>query len=135
MVNIYNNIFQYAKEYITTNSTYDPYVLKATPEESKVFPLVIITQTNDYFRDETLKKTEKQNVLSYEINIFAKDTTVNRQTIIEELVYIVNDVFENKIGFRRIQAESIPNIDLSVDRFVLEYEGVFDEKTNKIFRK
>lgn len=135
MVNIYNDIFQYAKEYITTNSTYDPYVLKATPEESKVFPLVIITQTNDYFRDETLKKTEKQNVLSYEVNIFAKDTTVNRQTIIEELVHIVNDVFENEIGFRRIQAEPIPNIDLSVDRFVLEYEGVFDEKTNKIFRK
>ena len=135
MVNIYNDIFQYAKEYITTNSTYDPYVLKATPEESKVFPLVIITQTNDYFRDETLKKTEKQNVLSYEVNIFAKDTTVNRQTIIEELVHIVNDVFENEIGFRRIQAAPIPNIDLSVDRFILEYEGVFDEKTNKIFRK
>lgn len=135
MVNIYNDIFQYAKEYITTNSIYDPYVLKATPEESKVFPLVIITQTNDYLKDETLKKTEKQNMLSYEVNIFAKDTTVNRQTIIEELVQIVNDVFENEIGFRRTQAEPIPNIDLSVDRFVLEYSAVFDEKTNKILRK
>lgn len=135
MVNIYNDIFQYAKEYITTNSTYDPYVLKATPEESKVFPLVIITQTNDYLKDETLKKTEKQNTLSYEVNIFAKDTTVNRQTIIEELVQVVNDVFENEIGFRRTQAEPIPNIDLSVDRFVLEYSAVFDEKTNKILRK
>ena len=135
MVNIYNDIFQYAKEYITTNSIYDPYVLKATPEESKVFPLVIITQTNDYLKDETLKKTEKQNMLSYEVNIFAKDTTVNRQTIIEELVQIVNDVFENEIGFRRTQAEPISNIDLSVDRFVLEYSAVFDEKTNKILRK
>lgn len=135
MVNIYNDIFQYAKEYITTNSTYEPYVLKATPEESKVFPLVIITQTNDYLKDETLKKTEKQNTLSYEVNIFAKDTTVNRQTIIEELVQVVNDVFENEIGFRRTQAEPIPNIDLSVDRFVLEYSAVFDEKTNKILRK
>ena len=135
MVNIYNDIFQYAKEYITTNSTYDPYVLKATPEESKVFPLVIITQVNDYLRDETLKKTEKQNELSYEIEIFAQDTTVNRQTIVEELVKLVNDVFEDGIGFRRTQATPIPNIDLSVDRYLLEYEGVFDEKTNKIFRK
>ena len=135
MVNIYNDIFQYAKEYITTNSTYDPYVLKATPEESKVFPLVIITQVNDYLRDETLKKTEKQNVISYEIEIFAQDTTVNRQTIVEELVTLVNDVFENDIGLRRTQATPIPNIDLSVDRYLLEYEGVFDEKTNKIFRK
>lgn len=135
MTNIYNNIFQYAKEYITTNSIYNPYVLKATPEESKVFPLVIITQRNDYLKDETLKKTEKQNVLSYEIEIFARDTSVNRQTIIEELVKLVNDVFEDDIGFRRTQASPIPNIDLSVDRFVLEYEGVFDEKSNKIFRK
>lgn len=135
MTNIYNNIFQYAKEYITTNSIYNPYVLKATPEESKVFPLVIITQRNDYLKDETLKKTEKQNVLSYEIEIFARDTSVNRQTIIEELVKLVNDVFEDDIGFRRTQASPIPNIDLSVDRFVLEYDGVFDEKSNKIFRK
>lgn len=135
MVNIYDDIFQYAKEYITTNSTYDPYVLKATPEESKVFPLVIITQVNDYLRDETLKKTEKQNVISYEIEIFAQDTTVNRQTIVEELVKLVNDVFEDDIGLRRTQATPIPNIDLSVERFLMEYEGVFDEKTNKIFRK
>ena len=135
MTNIYNNIFQYAKEYITTNSIYEPYVLKATPEESKVFPLVIITQRNDYLKDETLKKTEKQNVLSYEIEIFARDTSVNRQTIVEELVKLVNDVFEDDIGFRRTQASPVPNIDLSVDRFVLEYEGVFDEKSNKIFRK
>lgn len=135
MVNIYDDIFQYAKAYITTNSTYDPYVLKATPEESKVFPLVIITQVNDYLRDETLKKTEKQNVISYEIEIFAQDTTVNRQTIVEELVKLVNDVFEDDIGLRRTQATPIPNIDLSVERFLMEYEGVFDEKTNKIFRK
>ena len=135
MVNIYNDIFQYAKEYITTNSQYNPYVLKATPEESKVFPLVIITQVNDYLKDETLKRTEKQNSLSYEIEIFAQDTSVNRQTIIEELVSLVNNVFENDIGFRRTQATPIPNIDLSVDRFLMEYEGVFDEKTNKIFRK
>ena len=135
MVNIYNDIFQYAKEYITTNSIYEPYVLKATPEESKVFPLVIIRQINDYLRDETLKKTEKQNSLSYEIEIFAQDTTVNRQTIVEELVKLVNDVFEDDIGFRRVQATPIPNIDLSVDRFYMEYEGIFDEKSNKIFRK
>lgn len=135
MVNIYNDIFQYAKEYITTNSIYEPYVLKATPEESKVFPLVIIRQINDYLRDETLKKTEKQNSLSYEIEIFAQDTTVNRQTIVEELVKLVNDVFEDGIGFRRVQATPIPNIDLSVERFYMEYEGIFDEKTNKIFRK
>ena len=135
MVNIYNDIFQYAKEYITTNSQYNPYVLKATPEESKVFPLVIITQVNDYLKDETLKRTEKQNSLSYEIEIFAQDTSANRQTIIEELVSLVNNVFENDIGFRRTQATPIPNIDLSVDRFLMEYEGVFDEKTNKIFRK
>ena len=135
MVNIYNDIFQYAKEYITTNSQYNPYVLKATPEESKLFPLVIITQVNDYLKDETLAKTEKQNSLSYEIEIFAQDTSVNRQTIIEELVSLVNDVFENDIGFRRTQATPIPNIDLSVDRFLMEYEGVFDENKNKIFRK
>lgn len=135
MVNIYNDIFQYAKEYITTNSIYEPYVLKATPEESKVFPLVIIRQINDYLRDETLKKTEKQNSLSYEIEIFAQDTTVNRQTIVEELVKLVNDVFEDDIGFRRVQATPIPNIDLSVERFYMEYEGIFDEKSNKIFRK
>lgn len=135
MVNIYNDIFQYAKEYITTNSQYNPYVLKATPEESKLFPLVIITQVNDYLKDETLKRTEKQNSLSYEIEIFAQDTSVNRQTIIEELVSLVNDVFENDIGFRRTQATPIPNIDLSIDRFLMEYEGVFDENKNKIFRK
>ena len=135
MVNIYNDIFQYAKEYITTNSQYNPYVLKATPEESKLFPLVIITQVNDYLKDETLAKTEKQNSLSYEIEIFAQDTSVNRQTIIEELVGLVNHVFEDDLGFRRTQAMPIPNIDLSVDRFEMEYTGVFDEKSNKIFRK
>ena len=135
MVNIYENIFQFAKEYITTNSIYNPYVLMATPEESKVFPLVIITQVDDYLKDETLSKTEKQNGLTYEIEIFAQDTTTNRQVIIQELVSLVNKVFEDDMGFTRTQSTPIPNIDLSIDRFLMRYEGVYDEKSNKIFRK
>lgn len=134
MVNIYDDIFQYAKEYIVEHSQYNPYVLKATPEESKVFPLVIITQENDYLIDETLERTEKQNELRYQIEIFARDSSVNRQVIIEELTTLVNEVFENQIGFKRISNMPLPNIDLSVDRQELEYTGVFDELRNKIFR-
>lgn len=131
---IYNSMLQVAREYIQSNSEYSPYVLPTTPENSKIFPLVIIEQANDPLHSETLDKKEQKFRMVFEINIFTQDKTPTDKTVIaEELTELVNDVFEEQFGMRRTNNAPIPNIDDSVYRKHLIYRGIYDIEQNKMY--
>lgn len=134
--NIFNSMFAVAKQYIITNSMYSPYVLPLNPENSKIFPLVVIEQIDDPMIRETLDKKEKKYQITIEINIFAIDNTTTDKTIIaEELTYLVDEVFEDTLGMRRTENAPIPNIDDLVYRKHLRYKGIYDLEQNKMYDK
>ncbi len=135
MPDVYNGIFKDVQKYIKANSKYNPFVYKDTPQEQNKFPLVIIKQIDDPLYDENLDKTDQKFDLVYEIEIYTinKDN-IARQLITDELVKLVNDIFDTKYGFARKTNKPVPNIDLNVDRRHMRFEAKIDEN-NIIYRR
>jgi len=131
MPEVYDEIFDYAEKYIKDNSKYAPIILVTPPEETKVFPLIVITETNNILADETLKKSESQYRLEYEIEIYAIDKgNIPKEIIIQELKKLVNEVFDNHYGMLRRACIPTPNADRNVNRLYMRYSALIDE--NKI---
>lgn len=134
MPNVYDEIFQYAKKYIKEQSKYSPTVLKSTPP-SKKFPLILIKQTKDNLYSENLDKTDQRFNLSYEIEIYSMDKgTIAKQIITDELVGLINDVFDEHYGMNRRFNKEVPNADADVFRWVMRYAGKIDEN-KRIYRR
>ena len=74
---------------------------KDTPPNKK-FPLVIVKEIRDNLYDENLDKTDQRFRIGYEIEIYAvnKDN-VAKQTITNELIKLINDVFDEHYGMNR----------------------------------
>ena len=130
MPEVYDQIFQYAKQYIKEKSKYSPKVLKNTQYDKKI-PFISIKEIRDDLYDENLDKTDQRFNIGYEIKIY----TINKgrtakEEIAEELKNLVNDVFDTHYGLRRTFNKEIPNVDLNVFRWGMRFEGKIDE--NKI---
>ena len=136
--NIYNNMFQYAKQYIKQKSIYSPEVLKNAPTENDIFPLVIIPQCKIILDEETLKYGEKKYQIIFEIELYSTDKSigtkkVSRNTIIQELEELVYDVFEEHYGLLGEKPEIRPNADINVARESIKFTGKI--KNNIIYRR
>ena len=135
MPDVYDEIFDYAADYIKTNSSYSPKVLTQAPEETKVFPLVVIQETNNPLEDEDLEKGDQQYRIEYEIEIYATDKgSIPKQIIIQELKKLVNDVFDTHYGMYRRACIPTPNADRNIDRLYMRYNAIIDENKT-IFRR
>jgi hypothetical protein len=133
---IYNPIFQRVKEYLTSNSENSPVVLKATPEEYNIFPVVIIELINERFYDESLNLEDTRNRLTFEINIYANDNKgKHKKEIVKELIPLIDHIFADEVGLKLIANEEIPNIDTNVLRQIMRYSGIYDFNLNKIYRR
>lgn len=131
MPDVYDEIFDYAHNYITTNSAYSPKVLKVSPQETKAFPLIEIKEINNPLEDEDLEKQDQKFGIEYEIEIYAIDKgSTPRQVVIKELKNLVNDVFDVHYGMNRRACNPKPNADRSIDRLYMRYNAIIDE--NKI---
>ena len=130
MPDVYDQIFQYAKKYIIEKSKYSPKILKDTPPD-KTFPLIIIREIRDDLYDENLDKTDQRFNIGYEIEIYTINKgQVAKQEIANELIKLINDVFDVHYGLRRTFNQQIPNVDSDVYRHDMRFEGKIDE--NKI---
>lgn len=131
MPEVYDEIFEYAQKYIKDNSKYSPKVLKTPPQETKVFPLVVISELDNTLEDENLTKGDQKFKLEYEIEIYAIDKgSLSKQIIIQELKKLVNDVFDNHYGMYRRACNPTPNADRNVDKLYMRYNALIDE--NKV---
>lgn len=134
MPDVYDEIYKYAKSYITKNSVYSPKVLKDTPPD-KYFPLVVIREIRDDLFSENLDKTDQRFNIGYEIEIFAMNKgKTSKQVISNELVRLINDVFDEHYGMNRKFNMQVPNVDTDVFRWNMRFEARIDEN-KKIYRR
>lgn len=135
---IYDNIFQYAKQYIKQKSIYSPEVFKTAPTESDIFPLVIIPECKVILEDETLKYGEPKYQVIFEIEIYTTDKSigskkVSKNTIMRELEELVYDVFEEYYKLLGGEPKTIPNADINIARETIRFTGKI--KNNIIYRR
>ena len=127
-------MFKYAKNYVSENSIYSPKILKSTPPDKK-FPLIIIKQSKDDLYSENLDKTDQRFKIGYEIEIYTKDKeNIAKQVIADELVKLINDVFDEHYGMNRKLNKEAPNIDTDIYRWIMRFEAKIDEN-KKIYRR
>lgn len=135
MLNIYDEIYENAKKHITEKSKYSPYVLSTPPQETKVFPLVIISEIDNTLQNENLDKSDQKFRVEYEVEIYATDKgSIPKQVIIQELKGLVNEVFDDHYGMYRRACIPTPNADRNVDRLYMRYDAIIDEG-KKIYRR
>lgn len=135
---IYENMFQYARQYIKQKSTYSPEVFKNAPTESNIFPLVIIPQCKIILDEETLKYGERKYKVIFEIEIYTTDKSINnkkvsRTTIIQELEKLIYETFEEHYGLLGGEPKITPNADTNVARETIRFTGKI--KNNIIYRR
>ena len=136
-LDIYNGIFQYAKQYIKQKSSYNPEVFKNAPTESNIFPLVIIPKPKIILNDETLKtpsKDEKSYRIIFNPEIYAidkyieKNKKVSKETIVSEIEELLYDIFEEHFTMLGKEPQIRPNIDTNVARESIEFTGKYKNK-------
>ena len=135
---IYDSIFQYAKQYIKQKSIYSPEVFKNAPTESNIFPLVIIPECKIILDEETLKYGEPRYQVIFEIEIYTTDKSigtkkVSRNTIIRELTKLIYGVFEEHYKLLGAEPRTIPNADTNIARETTRFTGKI--KNNIIYRR
>jgi len=134
MPDVYDEIFGYARTYIKENSQYSPTTLKDTPPNQKI-PLVLIKQIRDDLYSENLDKTDQRFHIGFEIEIYTMNKgNIAKQTIANELVKLVNDVFDEHYGMNRKSSRKAPNADTDVYRWYMRFEGKIDEN-KRIYRR
>lgn len=138
MLDIENQIFDYAKDYIISHSLYEPTVIKTFPNTFPVFPIVSIEEITQDFYDETLNKNERKTKVSYEINIFSQDKTIenkkiSKHEINKELTKLISEIFDVHFGMK-VSIRTAPNIDASIKRTLITCTGVVDNEKLIIYR-
>lgn len=136
LANIYQQVFDTAKEYVSAQSQYAPLITQRIPEQSGRFPVITIVQTMDRLYDETLKKTEQKVLLVFEVNVFAQDTEEkNALEIIDELKGLVDEVFNEQFGMTRETDEPMDNLDRYVRRQYMRYTCILNMDDKRIYRR
>lgn len=139
MLDIENQIFDYAKDYIISHSLYEPTVIKTFPNTFPVFPIVSIEEITQDFYNETLSKNERKTKVSYEINIFSQDKTIenkkiSKHEINKELTKLISEIFDVHFGMK-VSIRTAPNIDASIKRTLITCTGVVDNEKLIIYRR
>lgn len=135
----YDEVYEYAKTYITEHSIFSPKVLKNSPTESEYFPLVIVKMPEVYLDDETLKVGGEQ-IYSFvlTIEIYAMPKTIENKkysaaSVSQELLKCVYEVFEEHYVMLGRLPETIPNADTNVTRISVRFTGRY--KNNTFYRR
>ena len=133
--NFYNQVYNYAKEYLAEHSRFSPKVLKTSPTESEYFPLVIIQMPEVYLEDETLKMNGEQMysfILNIEIFAMAKvvdNTKYSKASVAQEILQWIYKVFEEHFVMLGRLPETIQNIDTNVERISIRFTGKYKNDT------
>jgi len=132
---VYQEIFDYTKTQLT-NVLLDPYGAKLFPEEGMTdfVPNIVMRQIDYSLNSESLSHDQQRFGLALEVNIYARDinSTVNipRRTIVNSLSDLMFDFLFNHFGLNITGRDPIPNLDKTVYRMLMRFDGEIDE--NKV---
>jgi len=132
---VYQEIFDYTKTQLT-NVLLNPYGAKLFPEEGMTdfVPNIVMRQIDYSLNSESLSHDQQRFGLALEVNIYARDinSTVNipRRTIVNSLSDLMFDILFNHFGLNITGRDPIPNLDKTVYRMLMRFNGDIDE--NKV---
>lgn len=132
-------IYKNLKSYLTENSQYNPLVLNKALRTSNKYPLVTLEEADNTFNFGTTRNRKQEIVsnLFYEINIYAVDVKQNNGTIsnviiTQELEKLVDDVMSTYFGLKRTSCRPTPNLEDTIRRVTMKYEGKIFENRNRL---
>lgn len=140
------------KEYLETNSTYDPLVVKFKPSTSKVFPIVavkLLPSTNTYGN---LSYTQERFSFGIEIDINTQDKSIEtsveenvgtqptyssipRQTIASEIADWAIKYFKDNYRVSTYIDNNAVSTDINVHRTLIRISGVIDTRYGETLEK
>ena len=124
----YDQLFTDLKEYILTNSKYQPYVLKKQPED-KLFPLVVVKESQRSGEHTTLSYTDYKYAFSLEINVYSlTDNGIAGETKCKEISNLIEKYFNEKYRMSITIKPNAPNVDSSVNRTLIYVSCTLDTK-------
>lgn len=140
MINKYNNIFQEYKSYIVENSQFAPRVVKNYTSTSTYFPIISCQLSNFVDTDYcTIDMIEKYDEMYLTIDIYTQDKTIDgvkfaSQQINDELTELTIQFF-NSIKMKRTICRLTPNLDKSIVRRTIQYQGLVSVYRDNIIRR
>lgn len=133
------HIYKVLKEYLSVNSKFNPTVVKKSLKQSNKFPLVVLTEENNIFKEGTLKYKSREiiDTIYWEINIYAIDESngkkiVSNAEICDELKSLIDDVMSKRYGLTRVSCRPTPNLDETIYRITMRYSGDVFVNKNRI---
>ena len=139
--NIDNDIYNYVKEQLNEMTLFTPHVMRVQPTKSNKFPLVIIPKGRVVLNEETLKtkgSDEKAYTITYDVEIFAMDTTINgvqysKMAIVDTLLEKLQEIFEDDLGMLGSLPFVRDNADVNVARILVDFTCKY--KNERIYRR
>ena len=135
-----NDVYTYVKGKLEELTTFRPKVMRVEPTKANQFPLVIIPKGRVVLNEETLKTkgTEKTYTITYDIEIFAMDTTIegeqySRMSIVNFLLEKLQEIFEDDLGMLGSLPFVRENADVNVARILVDFTCKY--KNNIIYRR
>ena len=135
-----NDVYVYVKGELEKMGTFKPHVMRVEPTKGNKFPLVIIPVGRVVLNEETLKTKgeEKAYTITYDIEIFAMDTTINgvqysRMAIVNTLLRKLQDIFEDDLGMLGSLPFVRENADVNVARILVDFTCKYKNET--IYRR
>lgn len=137
-LDVYDKIYHILRNYLQTESQFNPIVTKEAQMQSDKFPLVVITEENNSFSVGTTKLEETRSKVEYEINIYTTDTIKNNKTIskikiAKELKELIDNLMNCNLKMRRTLCRPTPNLDINIYRVTMRYSSNINDNTGKIF--
>lgn len=126
-------IYPELKEYVVSNSMYNPVVTKVYTEQSKVFPIVTVELSSVRQKFNNLTWGEKTYPFRIDINVYSNDKTINNTkvskiAITDEISELVETYFNDNYKISISRQDDIANIDGSIRRNLIRVDGILDTK-------
>lgn len=137
----YEEIIADYKQYVENNSKYGAKVVKYNSNTSAYFPITTCPPPKETDTDAcTIDKIEYYNAIYFSINHYAKDKTIGNkkiasQVIINELIKLTQQYFGGKMNMKMTLNEPTPNLDTSILRQTMQFQGYIGNARANIIRR
>lgn len=137
-MNIENTLFLKYKEYIISNSKFNPLVIPKSNKTLTKFPTILFKEQNNINNRlyTSIDRSQKVDTITDVVEIYTQDMILeNKQyaskVIMDELKYLTFDFFEY-YGCDRIECTPAEYLNKEVDRLVIIYRYNFNNWNRKI---